>query len=66
MREDEYRRKAERYLASARRLKDPTAKSTLIDMAARYMELAQQDKRIADLVEEAELLKEHSTKNSKP
>jgi len=47
-------------------LKDPTAKSTLIDMAARYMELAQQDKRIADLVEEAEQLKEQSTKNSKP
>jgi hypothetical protein len=66
MRQDEYRRKAESYLASARRLKDPTAKSTLIDMAARYMELAQQDKRIADLVEEAEQLKEQSTKNSKP
>jgi hypothetical protein len=43
-------------------MNDPDAKSAFIDMATRYMELAQQDKRIADLVKEAELLKEQSSK----
>jgi hypothetical protein len=62
MGEDEYRRKAKSYLAAARAMNDPDAKSAFIDMATRYMELAQQDKRIADLVKEAELLKEQSSK----
>jgi hypothetical protein len=63
MGEREFRRKAEVYLAAARALTDPKAKTALIDMASRYMELAQQDTRIAGLVEEAELLKEPTTKN---
>jgi hypothetical protein len=63
MGESEYRRKAESYLAAARMMSDPSAKSALIDMASRYMELAQQDKRIAGLVEKANLLSQESAKN---
>jgi hypothetical protein len=63
MGEHEFRRKAQAYLDAARALTDPKAKSALIDMASRYMELAQQDRRIADLVQEAELLQEPTTKN---
>jgi len=63
MGEIEYRRKAKSYLAAARMMSDPKAKSALIDMASRYMELAQQDKRIADLVDKANLLSQESTTN---
>jgi len=63
MGESEYRRKAKGYLAAARMMSDPTAKSALIDMASRYMELAQQDKRIADLVDKANLLSQESATN---
>ena len=55
MGEQEFRRKAKSYLAAARVMKDPAGKAALLDMAARYMELAQQDTHIAGLVEEAEL-----------
>jgi hypothetical protein len=61
-----YRRKAERYLAAARALNDPAARSSLIDLAARYIELAQQDKHIAALVEEAEHQQDQSAKTSRP
>jgi hypothetical protein len=62
----EFRRKARCYLAAARAMKDPAARSTLIDLAARYVELAQQDKHIAALVEKAEHQKDQSAKNSRP
>jgi len=63
MGEHEYRRKAKSYLAAARAMSDPDAKSAFIDMATRYMELAQQDRRIADLVQEADLLQKPTSKN---
>jgi hypothetical protein len=48
--------------AAARAMKDPDTKAALLDMAARYMELAQ-DAHVAGLVEEAALL---STKKANP
>jgi len=57
MGEQEFRRKAKSYLAAARAMKDPAGKAALLDMAARYMELAQQDTHVAGSVEEAELLR---------
>jgi hypothetical protein len=63
MGEHEFRRKARSYLAAARAMKDNDAKAALLDMAARYMELAQQDTHIAGLVEHSELL---TTKKSNP
>jgi hypothetical protein len=42
MNAEEYRREAERYLRSAHQMTDPNARALLIDVAARWMLLAEQ------------------------
>jgi hypothetical protein len=61
MSEHDLRRKVRSYLAAARAMKDPDRKAALIDMAARYMELAQQD---TGSVDESELLRTKTSASS--
>jgi len=41
-----YRRKAEQYLAFACQMSEPNAKAALIDIAAHWMQMAEQSERL--------------------
>lgn len=41
-----YRRKAEQYLAFAHQMREPNAKAALIDVAAHWMQMAEQSERL--------------------